>query len=79
MASGDGSEEDIGDDSGGPGPPADVVEPSHRTRRTDPAVDHGWLGRRNRPRPTHRPRLSTALLILAFSAVLALYLLLPPT
>ncbi|MFI1463529.1 hypothetical protein [Nocardia carnea] len=78
MASGDGSEESVEGSSGGPGPPAEPVDAPYRSPGTDPAVDHGWLNRRSRPRGTHLPRLSTVLLVTAFSAVLILYLLLQP-
>ncbi|MBF6350945.1 MULTISPECIES: hypothetical protein [Nocardia] len=74
MASGDGSEESI--EGGGPGAPAEPVDAPDRSLRTDPAVEHNWLQRR--ARRTHRPRLSTVLLVTAFSAVLILYLLLQP-
>ncbi|WP_280416910.1 hypothetical protein [Nocardia carnea] len=78
MASGDGSEESIEGSSGGSGPPAEPVDAPHRNPGTDPAVDHSWLNRHSRPRGTHLPRLSTVLLVAAFSAVLILYLLLQP-
>ncbi|MEU1981948.1 hypothetical protein [Nocardia sp. NPDC019395] len=78
MASGDGSEESIGGDSGGPGPPAEPVDAPPRASHTDPSVDSGWLDRRTRPRGSHRPRWSTVLLVAAFIAVLTLYLLLQP-
>ena len=78
MASGDGSEESIEGDSGGPGPPAEPVDAPNRHPSTDPVVDHGWLNHRSRPRGTHLPRLSTVLLVSAFAAVLLLYLLLQP-
>lgn len=78
MASGDGSEESVEGSSGGPGPPAEPADAPHRSPSTDPVVEHGWLARRARPRGTHLPRLSTVLLVTAFSAVLILYLLLPP-
>ncbi|NKY55252.1 hypothetical protein [Nocardia flavorosea] len=78
MASGDGSEESVEGSSGGAGPPAEPVDAPHRSRSTDPVVDHSWLNRRSRARGTHLPRLSTVLLVTAFSAVLILYLLLQP-
>ncbi|WP_280436914.1 hypothetical protein [Nocardia carnea] len=78
MASGDGSEDSIGGDSGGPGPPAEPVDAPYRSLGADPVVDRGWLNRRSRPRGTHLPRLSTVLLVTAFAAVLILYLLLQP-
>jgi hypothetical protein len=78
MASGDGSEESISGDGSGPGAPAEPLDAPHRTHITDPAVDSTWLERRTRPRGSHRPRLSTVLLVTAFVAVLTLYLLLQP-
>ncbi|WP_328387537.1 hypothetical protein [Nocardia sp. NBC_00416] len=74
MVSGDGSDDTIGGDGGGsPGEPADGPP---RTRSTDPSVDSGWLNRPSRPHTPHRPRLSTVLLVVAFVAVLFLYLIL---
>ncbi|MEV3965127.1 hypothetical protein AB0M34_30285 [Nocardia sp. NPDC050193] len=76
MVSGDGSDDTIGGDEGGPsGEPADRPP---RRRSVDPAVESGWLDRRPRPHPTGMPRLSTVLLVLAFAGVLVLYLILQP-
>lgn len=74
MASEDGSEESI--EGGGPGPPPEPVDAPYRSLSTDPAVEDSWL--EHRTRRMHRPRLSTVLLVTAFSAVLILYLLLQP-
>lgn len=76
MVSGDGSDDTIGGDEGGPA--GEAADGPPRRRSVDPAVEGGWLDRRPRPHPTGRPRLSTVLLVLAFVGVLVLYLILQP-
>ncbi|MGA6206340.1 hypothetical protein [Nocardia testacea] len=76
MVSGDGSDDTIGGDGGGS--PGEAADGAPRGRSADPVVESGWLDRRARPHPTGRPRLSTALLVIAFVAVLVLYLFLKP-
>ncbi|MET8799155.1 hypothetical protein ABZV91_22440 [Nocardia sp. NPDC004568] len=76
MVSGDGSDDTIGGDGGGS--PGEAADGPQRGRSADPAVESSWLDRRARPHPTGRPRLSTVLLVIAFVAVLVLYLILQP-
>ncbi|ONM48150.1 hypothetical protein [Nocardia donostiensis] len=69
MTSGD----ELGSD-GFPNSPAPDLPPMNH-RRTDPAVDTGWLNRGGQARRRRRlPRLSTVLLVAAFLAILVLYL-----
>ncbi|MET7769572.1 hypothetical protein [Nocardia sp. NPDC005366] len=70
-----GSGDDSSDDSGVPdGPaPGETPEGPPGRRALDPSVESVWLGRA-RPQPLGRPRLSTLLLVVAFSALLVLYL-----
>ncbi|MEU4315166.1 hypothetical protein [Nocardia sp. NPDC024068] len=77
MPPGDDSDQATGSEIGGPtaGEPADAAPA--RGPHIDPAVEIGWLGRRI-PRPRRRPRPTTVLLVVAFTAVLVLYLILQP-
>ncbi|WP_039800055.1 hypothetical protein [Nocardia araoensis] len=76
MAPGDGSS-DAGDDLsiGSVGGEAPDVPPQVRSR-TDPAVENVWLRRSPPPGRPGVPRMSTVALLLAFLAVLALYVVL---
>ncbi|WP_174186416.1 hypothetical protein [Nocardia barduliensis] len=76
MAPGEGSS-DAGEDvssgsSGGETPDA----PPYVRGRSDPSVENVWLRRRPPPERPGAPRMSTVILVVAFLAVLALYIML---
>ncbi|MBF6355041.1 hypothetical protein IU449_10880 [Nocardia higoensis] len=73
-------DESSGDDgSAGPGPQA-AADPQAPARpgSADPAVESVWLGRRRPARPLGRPRLTTVLMVAAFTGLLVLYLVVRP-
>lgn len=74
MASGEGPDDDAADSSPSTEPPD---APPIVSRGIDPSVESVWLGRRPLPRPG-RPRISTVLLVLAFIALLTVWVLLRP-
>ncbi|HLS77817.1 MAG TPA: hypothetical protein VK083_13605 [Nocardia sp.] len=61
----------------GPEPAPDPPEPTRR-RSADPTVESVWLGRRRRERPPGRPRLTTVLMVVAFTGLLVLYFVVRP-
>ncbi|WP_040781291.1 hypothetical protein [Nocardia pneumoniae] len=76
MAPDEGSSDEVGDlssgSSGGDSPDA----PPNVRNRIDPAVDGVWLRHRPPPDRPGIPRMSTVVLLVAFVAVLALYIVL---
>ncbi|MEV0297788.1 hypothetical protein [Nocardia sp. NPDC050710] len=74
MASGDGSDDGSNVSGGSPtSEPGDVPPPGRHIY--DPGAESVWLGRRH-PQHLGRPRISTILLIIAFVALFALYIVL---
>ncbi|WP_157101364.1 hypothetical protein [Nocardia shimofusensis] len=77
MPPGDESSGEQGYERSGPEPAADPPEPTRPGSR-DPAVESVWLGRRRPTRSLGRPRLTTVLMIAAFTGLLVLYLIVGP-
>ncbi|MGK8509719.1 hypothetical protein ACRS5S_17285 [Nocardia asiatica] len=79
MAPGEGSS-DAGEEisSGSSGGEAPDAPPPVRSS-SDPSVENVWLRRRPPPARPGAPRMSTVILLVAFLAVLALYIVLHPS
>ncbi|MEV6321262.1 hypothetical protein AB0M45_08710 [Nocardia sp. NPDC051787] len=76
MAPGEGSSDEGGElSSGSSGGESPDASPNVRNR-IDPSVDGVWLRHRLPPDRSGMPRMSTVVLVVAFFAVLALYLVL---